>query len=360
MAQDAALTLQPLTASALNDGRDAAASVEQLTATAVGSQGAVVDAALSLERATATGEASAGSVATAAVEVEQLTASAAGPDSTDISLEVPTVSAVGLTGTLASAALVLRVPTAEVENTSVNDAVGTAVMQTAVADADGHHEALGTAAVTLRQAQVSAQAVVGTVAIGSVELEALTVATAGAPAAVGTAAITGYHMRATAEGEQTVTEAYRTWAANTANGALTEYTSFPFNSYAYMNGRYYAAGPSGLFYLEGDDDAGTDISWAVRTGFMDDKSTQLKRLEEVVMAARFDAPVRLRVWTNESTYYDYTINNFRPDVLEQVRAVVGKGMRSRYFRVEVSGMSGAVMELDSMQLPMTQTARRIG
>jgi len=354
----AALSIPKPTSSAGAAG--AGVSTRQLTSTGAGSSGSVGEAEVVAERLTSTGEASAGTVGSAALTLPKLTASATIPDAAALALPKLTASGTALTGQVASAALTLRAPTASATHAVTGVARGTAVLQTLTADGDSAQQALSNGALTLARARVTATALNGGVAIGSAELRELTASGSSATAATATGAVTMYRPWATGLSEPTLAETYRTWVSNTGSGAVTEYTNFSFNSYAPVNGTYYAAGPGGLFQLTGNDDAGTDIAWVVRTGMMDGKSAYLKRLTEVLLAARFDAPVRLRVWTNENDYYDYTINNFTPDVLQQVRATLGRGMRSRYFRVELSGMDGASMELDSMQLPMTPLARRIG
>lgn len=160
-------------------------------------------------------------------------------------------------------------------------------------------------------------------------------------------------------GHQTLSDA-STWVLNVGNDALTEYQNYDFTGYAYFNGKYYGSGPSGIFELAGTDDAGTDIAWSFSTGLMDGKSPDLKRLEEVLLAMKFDGPVRLRVWTTDDKYFDYNIPSLRPDEIQQVRAKLGKGLRSRYFRVQVSGVGNVAAEIISMQLPMQELRRRVG
>lgn len=153
---------------------------------------------------------------------------------------------------------------------------------------------------------------------------------------------------------------YRTHAMNTVINAVTEYTGFRFNSYAQINGAYYGAGPDGLVRLDGTDDAGTNIDWKVRTGQIDDKQTGLKRMPEVVMGLRASGPVRVRVYPDDNQFFDYMLPNVKTDTLRQHRVKVGKGMESRYFAVELQGTSNAAIELDSFQMNLTPTTRRLG
>jgi hypothetical protein len=158
-------------------------------------------------------------------------------------------------------------------------------------------------------------------------------------------------------GPQVDGAALETWAMNTRNNAVTRYPSYPANSFARYNGTYLIAGPDGLFVVDGDLEA--DAVWRVRTGQIDAKRPGLKRLPEVLLSTRYDGPVTVRVWKDEDTYFDYALPNFRPDVLQQVRAKPGKGLRSRYYKVELFGTGGR-FELDSLQMTMPETTRRVG
>lgn len=157
-----------------------------------------------------------------------------------------------------------------------------------------------------------------------------------------------------------VASTYRAHVMNTTNNAVTEYTGFRFNSFAQIAGSYYGAGPDGLYRLDGSTDAGSNINWQARTGQIDDKQVGLKRLPEVVMGLRASGPVRVRVYPDDDRYYDYMLPNVKTTTIRQQRVKVGKGMKARWFAVELQGVANAAMEMDSMQLNMTPTTRRIG
>lgn len=161
-------------------------------------------------------------------------------------------------------------------------------------------------------------------------------------------------------GEHAIGAALETWVVNTRSNAVTRYPAYPVNSFARYNGTYLGAGPNGLFLLDvpGNADTGVPVAWTVATGLMDDKKASLKRLTEVLLGIRYDDTVRVRVWVNDAKYYDYVLPNITPDVIQQVRAKVGKKLRSRYFKIEVSGMG--LLELDSLQATMPETSRRVG
>lgn len=153
---------------------------------------------------------------------------------------------------------------------------------------------------------------------------------------------------------------YRTHTMNTTLNAVTEYTNFNFNSFAEIGGIWYGAGPSGLIKLEGLTDAGANINWQVRTGQTDDKQIGLKRLPEVVLGLRASGPIRVRVYPDDNQYFDYVFPNVKTSTIRQHRVKPGKGMKARYFAVELQGMVNSAIELDSMQINFTPTTRRLG
>lgn len=157
-----------------------------------------------------------------------------------------------------------------------------------------------------------------------------------------------------------VAEVYRTHTMNTVLNAVTEYSNYHFNSFAEIGGVWYGAGPSGLVKLEGVTDAGANINWQVRTGQTDDKQVSLKRLPEVVLGLRASGPVRVRVYPDDNQYFDYVLPNVKTTTIRQHRVKPGKGMRSRYYAIELQGMVNSAIELDSLQMNFTPTTSRLG
>lgn len=325
-----------------------------------GSATGSASAALEMELFTADANASSGSIAYGAVTLEELIVLGAGPSVNAAVMQKITAAGTALSGGLATGALQLdQMSTASVAG-GVGIAYGDITLQTLIASAAASQSTVAAGAVTLRRIQAAGRAVSGTVAFGSLELKELDSAGTAAPVSVSTGAMALQPLFVAGFSEPVIAQTYRTWVMNTANEALSEYTNSSFNSYANFNDKHYAAGPSGLFEVSGDNDNGTNIGWAVRTGLHDDKNGNLKGLAEILMSVRFNGPIRIKVWTDDTTVYEYTLINFRNDVLHQVRVPTGKGMRSRFYRVELSGMNGAACELEALQLPMEPVKRRVG
>lgn len=309
---------------------------------------------------TATGIAINATIGDGAATLAQRTAFGSAPDVVLAIREALTASGTALNGTVAFGDVTLLQRTVSGTHTNLGQAVGTIRLQPRTSTGFGAVQAIGSATLRLLQRQAQGFGMGGSVGAGQISLRPRTSSALGFPLGISTGAITRPRLRLNGFGDTVLAETYRTWVMNMATEALTEYTNFSFNSYAKFNGKEYAAGTNGLYEVAGADDNGVDITWVIRTGMMDDKKINLKRLTEILLSLRFNGPVRVRVWTDEETYYDYTLVNYREDVLHQVRLPIGKGLLSRFYQIELSGMNGSSIEIDSLQAPMKPVARRVG
>ena len=153
---------------------------------------------------------------------------------------------------------------------------------------------------------------------------------------------------------------FLTAVMNARNNYITEYDSYGFNGYAKIGSEYYATGADGLYLLDGTTDDGANVEWSILTGQMDGKDPGLKRLPEVLLALRNTGPVKVTVHPDDNISYDYMLPAVKLDTLHQHRVVPGKGMRSRYYAIGLSGVNNSKVEIDSMQVNMTKTTRRLG
>lgn len=335
------------------------AILQRRTVVGVGEPEQIATAAVELGERTSTGIASSGTLATAAVSLEERTAFGGGPLVAAPVREELTALGVALNGTIANGIAVRKARTASGIALSSGLGVGAVTFQQRTATGVSLNGGQANGVSVLQRRQAVALGIGGSVGTAAVSLQRRISTGVAYPVGISTGAANRQLMMVDSFGEATLAESYRSWVLNVQNEALTEYTNFSFNSYAVFNNKLYAAGPNGLVVLEGADDAGTAIPWTLQTGFHDDKEEHQKRLHEIVMALRHDAPVRVRVWTNESTYYDYTLANYR-EHLQQVRVKTGKGLKSRYFRIELTGMGGTSFELQTLLAPFMPVDRRIG
>lgn len=323
-------------------------------------QGATVRA--SFEALTASGAGKGNYRGSGAATFEKLVAFATGKRPSGGTFELLAATATGLVGGKGSGLAAFAPLTAVVTGSVPGAGRGTAVFQVLTAVVAGATRASGNASARLRALRASATGLVGGIGSGAGRFGTLVVLGAGRTVAGGSGSIYLPKFTAYGMGGAQLAAVLDTFVVNTRSNAVSKYPLYPANSFASYNGTYLAAGPSGLLLLQGGDDVdadGSQISWTIRTGQLDDKKPGLKRLTEVLAGVRYDGPVRVRIWTDDDKYYDYALPNLRPSTLQQVRAKTGKGLRSRYYKIELSGQ-GTRLELDSLQATMPETNRRVG
>ncbi len=375
MADSAAVTLQKLTATGFTPGGQPSLapltasgyapggkpSLRTLTATGRGDN---ADAAgrVTMEVLTGAVIENNPNVATAAVTLQKLSAKALTPTAAAVALEKLTLSGRSDSGQVASGAAKSLLVSASGVAISVGSAVGTAILQTASARGVELNGGSASAAVAMQRIQGSARGVGGQAGIGAPAIKQLTAAAVGYTTGGVSGSIALPRLDMYAQGEQGLAAQLDVYTMNTRTNAVTRYPSYPANSFARYNGTYLGAGPNGLILLEGGDDTdlgSSGISWTIRTGQLDGKFPGLKRLTEVLLGCRYDGPVRVRVWKDDKTFYDYALPNLTPSTLQQVRVKPGKGARSKYYKIEISGV-GTRFEVDSLQATMPELTRRVG
>ncbi len=353
-----AASFEPLTAQVLSpataEGTLAALAAE---AEAFGGGAASVEAAFERLDVAATGPGT--EVGVGAPSFEPLQARALGEFVSAPVLEPLAADATALNGGVAQVAALLAPMAVSVDAVAEGSGSGAALFGALSAQAQAVAGGVGTGAAQLRTLQGRGTILVGGAGVAALELEGLQLVAEGHSPTVASAALAFPPLFAEVVAEQAVAQAFKAWAVNARNNGVTEYTAFPYNSLARYNGVYLAAGAGGIFRLDGEDDAGASIAWDFRTGLHDDKRPELKRLTEVVMGLRATGPVRVKVWKGEEESYEYVCPIFKDDMVHQTRVSTGRGLRSRYYQVGVSGL-GVAAEFDSLQMSMPSTTRRLG
>lgn len=152
---------------------------------------------------------------------------------------------------------------------------------------------------------------------------------------------------------------YSAVAMHTEWQALTEYTNYPFNSFANFNGAFLGASDTGLYLLSGDTDDGVNIDAAARVGITDFGTSHLKRVNYVYVGYRTAGEMLLRLRTEETHVRDYRMT---PNILSGIhakRVVLGKGITARYWQLEVQNVNGAGFDLNVLEVKPTILSRRI-
>jgi hypothetical protein len=147
------------------------------------------------------------------------------------------------------------------------------------------------------------------------------------------------------------------WVVNTDGGANSTYTGWDFNSFAVWQGRNMAAGDDGIFELVGDTDDSTPIVSSILTGKSDLGTVQHKRMAYVYVGAKAAGGMSLTVHTDDGQVNTYDVP--AAELMANVRAAIGKGLRSKYWQLELTNPDGSDFEIESLELVPDATIRRI-
>lgn len=149
------------------------------------------------------------------------------------------------------------------------------------------------------------------------------------------------------------------YAMNIRNAAVTEYDNYPFDSFATIAGRPFAAGPDGVFALTGEDDDGDPIRAQVRTGILGFGS--LTKVLNGWLMLKSDGEMVLKTITMDSgqkkeNWYKMKARPEGEPV--ETRFDIAKGLTGTYWQWELVNVDGAYFEVDAVKVWPISLARR--
>ena len=146
-----------------------------------------------------------------------------------------------------------------------------------------------------------------------------------------------------------------TWVVNTRTNAVTEYANYNFRSFAQMGNRYIAAGPEGLYELDGDTDDGELIISRLMGGYLQLNEKKMFGIKSAYVAIRGGGRFYLKLISGDGREYIYELKA-QPNLMT-TKVKVGKGIRTTYMAYELI-TEGQDFDLDSIEfLPMTSGRR---
>jgi len=140
---------------------------------------------------------------------------------------------------------------------------------------------------------------------------------------------------------------------------ITHYTNYPFNQIVRFNDDYYGVSDVGVFLLGGDLDVAEPIAWEFETVLSDMGTTNLKRVVSVTVGGRVLSDIDMTLVVGESGENRYLYNPVRGVNLQNYRQLFGKGIRTRYFALNVSSASGGTMDVDSLDFEIENLTRTL-
>lgn len=146
---------------------------------------------------------------------------------------------------------------------------------------------------------------------------------------------------------------YHGWALNTELRAVTEYRNVPFDSYAILNGRTYAAGDAGIFELAGDTDAGQPIEAWFRPFLTNFGTQKMKRVTDLWIGSSATG-LFVKVHTKDPVTGQmvediYPVEHAHGVGSDKGRVKIGRGLTSNYWTLTVSNIAGADFDVQGIE-----------
>lgn len=189
-------------------------------------------------------------------------------------------------------------------------------------------------------------------------LPSLSLTATGISEVIGSASISLPMLQLLANGHSSVSAVYDTYCMNTNTSGLTNYSDYGFNSMTMFNGVALAANDNGIYALSGALDDTVNITSHIKLGIFDFDNAQLKRVDVLYFAYRANGDLTVRVTLDDNEQYEYTLESTGQDGIYTNRLKMGKGMKARYWQLEVEG-DGTNFVLDSISMQPEALARRL-
>ncbi len=167
-----------------------------------------------------------------------------------------------------------------------------------------------------------------------------------------------FYSLAVMDNGQTIT--YNPYAMNTENYGVTEYDNYAFHTVFKRHGKYYGAGPGGIFELSGSDDEGTAIAATFKLGFNDLKQSSLKRVPYAYLGYTSDGDLSVDVSIDgQPATRQYSVGLISHESgIKRGRAKIARGLKSRYWQFGVSNVAGSDFEIDTLGVYVQQFDRK--
>lgn len=234
-----------------------------------------------------------------------------------------------------------------------------------VITATGRRGGLGRAELTLPLFELTATGTVNGLQGADAVLEALR------PGPFGRAQLTLRGFELVAMGSATVTAAHEAYAVNLkaptprpgrdpqVDHAVTHFTQYPFDRIVRYGEHYYGVGPTGIYLLEGLTDAGAATAWRMRTALDSMGTLALKRPISVYINARMEEGADVVVVAGEEGENEYLCQMQRGAASQNHRVLVGKGVRSTHYGLELGDPAGGDALINSIDFKVDELKRSV-
>lgn len=141
-----------------------------------------------------------------------------------------------------------------------------------------------------------------------------------------------------------------TLSVNLSNLSIVQWCDFDFNSFCEIAGKYYGSNESGIFLLDGDDDAGTDIDAFAELPLSDFGISNMKRIRSVYVGGEANGGLTITIKDDENNSRLYTLNLTSGNVQSSGKVAVDRAGIGRYWQIRIDNVGGAYFAIDSIEV----------
>jgi hypothetical protein len=139
--------------------------------------------------------------------------------------------------------------------------------------------------------------------------------------------------------------------------SVSEYSNYPFTSFCYFNNIYLGAKSDGIFRLDADDDAGTDITMTIEKTKMDLKTSYIKRATDAYFTITSDGEYLFKMIA-DSLSHEYHVRNGYTG-LRNEKLSLGKGLKGKWLGFRFQNVRGSTVTLNDFILLAEVLSRRV-
>lgn len=140
---------------------------------------------------------------------------------------------------------------------------------------------------------------------------------------------------------------------------LTRYTNFPFDQIVRHGDKYYGVSSTGLYLLGGDTDDGAPIPWAFRTATTDFGTIQRKTVVSAYLGGKVMPTATASIFAGEGGEITYSYPVPPSATNQNYRVRFGRGLKTRYFALEMSDAQGGDVRADSIDFEINTMTRAL-
>jgi hypothetical protein len=150
------------------------------------------------------------------------------------------------------------------------------------------------------------------------------------------------------------------WVLNTETGAPWLFTNYNFHSVIEHAGMLLGGAEDGLYFLQGENDAGIDIDAEVITGMLDFGFPNKKRVPYLYFGyTGGELECDVESYDQPDDIYTYGMEPRDAEAPRNNRIKLGKGLNSRYWRFTIRNVAGAAFQVYDKLADVVASKRRL-